>query len=244
MSSFRSLALESAPAGRRNRVVERAVRPRHALLAASILAALPLGPARAADVAVEGTTQGDGKASRARAVNGAVRAALPAQAAGPQDAGEAIIVTGTRETGKKARDSVAPIDIVSARQLAQTGQPTLREALGQLLPSLTLPTGGFDTGALTSAFSLRGLSPNETLVLVDGKRRHTTANLYADGGPQQGTTPVDIDMIPLAAIDHVEVLRDGASAQYGSDAVAGVVNIILKTQDHGFNAQSITGITA
>ncbi|WP_408740273.1 TonB-dependent receptor plug domain-containing protein [Acetobacter sp. AN02] len=153
-------------------------------------------------------------------------------------------MTGTRAAGKKAQDSISPLDIVSARQLAETGMPDLREALTQLLPSLTIPTGGFDTGAMTDSFSLRGLSPNETLVLVDGKRRHTTANLYANGGPQQGSTPVDIDMIPMAAIDHVEILRDGASAQYGSDAVAGVVNIILKNQDHGFHAQSLSGITA
>lgn len=138
----------------------------------------------------------------------------------------------------------APIDVVSAKQISQTGQPNLREALAQLLPSLTMPTAGFDTGALTDSISLRGLNANETLVLVDGKRRHTTANIYSNPGPQQGTTPVDIDMIPMAAIDHVEVLRDGASAQYGSDAVAGVVNIILKKQDHGFHAQSISGITA
>lgn len=168
----------------------------------------------------------------------------PVTAIRAADSGETVIVTGTRETGKKARDSVSPIDIVSARQLAETGMPDLRDALTQLLPSLTMPTGGFDTGALTDSFSLRGLSPNETLVLVDGKRRHTTANIYADPGPQQGATPVDIDMIPMAAIDHVEILRDGASAQYGSDAVAGVVNVILKKTDHGFHARSISGITA
>lgn len=166
--------------------------------------------------------------------------AAPVESAGE----ESVIVTGTRETGRKARQSLSPIDVVTAKQLSQTGQPNLREALAQLLPSLTMPTGGFDTGALTDSISLRGLNPNETLVLVDGKRRHTTANMYADPGPQQGSTPVDIDMIPMAAIDHVEVLRDGASAQYGSDAVAGVVNIILKKQDHGFHAQSISGITA
>lgn len=169
----------------------------------------------------------------------------PHHVAGQDAAGtETIIVTGTREIGKKARDSISPVDIITARQLSETGMPSLREALTQLTPSLTMPTSGYDAGALTSAFSLRGLSPNETLVLVDGKRRHTTANIYADPGPQQGSTPVDIDMIPLAAIDHVEILRDGASAQYGSDAVAGVVNIILKKQDHGFHAQSLTGITA
>ncbi|AAV89185.2 TonB-dependent receptor plug domain-containing protein [Zymomonas mobilis] len=160
------------------------------------------------------------------------------------NAGDAIIVTGTRETGKKARDSISPIDIISAKQLTQTGMPNLRDALTQLLPSLTTQNQGTDTGALTDSISLRGLNSNETLILVDGKRRHTTANLYADAGPNQGSTPVDIDMIPMASIDHIEVLRDGASAQYGSDAVAGVVNIILKKQDHGFHAQTLTGITA
>ncbi|MFT9366189.1 MAG: TonB-dependent receptor [Gluconobacter sp.] len=157
---------------------------------------------------------------------------------------EAVVVTGTREFGKKARDSIAPVDIVTNRQLTGTGQPTLRDSLALLLPSLTVPTGGFDAGALTDSISLRGLNPNETLVLVDGKRRHTTANIYADGGPAQGSTPVDIDMIPMAMIDHIEVLRDGASAQYGSDAIAGVVNIILKKQNHGLTMRSNTGITS
>jgi len=159
--------------------------------------------------------------------------------------GEAVVVTGTRDIGgKKARDSISPVDIVSAKQLASTGQSTLRDAMALLLPSLTTPTGGFDAGALTDTISLRGLNPNETLVLVDGKRRHTTANIYADPGPQQGSTAPDIDMIPMQAVDHIEVLKDGASAQYGSDAVAGVVNIILKKQNHGFHAQSISGITS
>ncbi len=157
---------------------------------------------------------------------------------------ETLIVTGTREIGKKARDSIAPIDVVSSRQLTSTGQPTLRDAMQLLLPSLTVPTGGFDAGALTDSISLRGLSSNETLILVNGHRRHTTANIYADSGPQQGTTPTDIDMIPLSAIDHIEVLRDGASAQYGSDAIAGVVNIILKKQDHGLTIRSNSGITS
>lgn len=157
---------------------------------------------------------------------------------------EAIVVTGTREVGKKARDSIAPVDIVTNRQLTGTGQPTLRDSLSLLLPSLTVPTGGFDAGALTDTISLRGLNPNETLVLVDGKRRHTTANIYADAGPSQGSTPVDIDMIPMSMIDHIEVLRDGASAQYGSDAIAGVVNIILKKQNHGLTMRSNTGITS
>ncbi|AQS89468.1 hypothetical protein A0U93_11185 [Neoasaia chiangmaiensis] len=159
-------------------------------------------------------------------------------------AGEAIVVTGTRELGKKARDSISPIDVVSARQITATGQPTLRDALSLMLPSLTIQAAGYDTGALTDTIALRGLNPNETLVLVDGKRRHTTGNIYADPGPQQGATAVDIDMLPMSMIDHIEVLRDGAAAQYGSDAVAGVVNIILKKQSHGLNLRSNSGITS
>nr|WP_083301969.1 TonB-dependent receptor [Kozakia baliensis] len=172
------------------------------------------------------------------------RAALQSNAAPAEGGSEAIVVTGTREIGKKARDAIAPLDIVTHKQLATTGQGTLRDALGLLLPSLTTPTAGFDAGAMTDTISLRGLNPNETLILVDGKRRHTTANIYADPGPQQGSTASDIDMIPMSAIDHVEVLKDGAAAQYGSDAVAGVVNIILKKTAHGFHAQDITGITS
>lgn len=176
------------------------------------------------------------------------RKAKPARSARPatdvSGGTEAIVVTGTREFGKKARDSIAPIDVVSNRQLTNTGQPALRDSLALLLPSLTVPTSGFDTGALTDYLSLRGLNPNETLVLVDGKRRHTTANIYADPGPSQGATAVDIDTLPMSMVDHIEVLRDGASAQYGSDAIAGVINIILKKQNHGLTMRSNTGITS
>ncbi|GLQ63687.1 hypothetical protein GCM10007867_25320 [Gluconobacter cerinus] len=179
-----------------------------------------------------------------KAKSQAVRNAAPAHAKDVSGGTDAVIVTGTREFGKKARDSISPIDVVSSRQITSTGQPTLRDALSLLLPSLTVPTAGFDAGALTDTIALRGLNPNETLVLVDGKRRHTTANIYADPGPSQGATPVDIDMLPMSMIDHIEVLRDGASAQYGSDAIAGVVNIITKKQDHGLSMRSNTGITS
>ncbi|AFW00709.1 putative TonB-dependent receptor [Gluconobacter oxydans H24] len=145
---------------------------------------------------------------------------------------ESIIVTGTRETGKKARASLNPIDVVSSKDLSQTGQTNLRDALMQILPSVNRQTQGTTVGALTDSINLRGLSPNQTLVLVNGRRRHTTTNIQTDAGPFRGATPVDIDLIPLSMIDHIEILRDGASAQYGSDAVAGVINIILKSSDH------------
>jgi iron complex outermembrane receptor protein len=96
---------------------------------------------------------------------------------------------------------------------------------------------------LTDALSLHGLSPDHVLVLVNGKRRHTTANIALDPGLNQGSTGVDIDMIPVGLIDHIEVLRDGAAAQYGSDAIAGVINIILKKNSHGGELQTTNGQT-
>ncbi|MGI4959894.1 MAG: TonB-dependent receptor plug domain-containing protein [Janthinobacterium lividum] len=160
------------------------------------------------------------------------------------DAGESIIVTGTRSLNKKARDSTSPIDVISATTLRRSGQPNLGDQLVRTDPSINIAAMGSDTAALTAAIQLRGLSGNEVLVLVDGKRRHTTANITADAGPEQGATPVDINMIPAAAIDHIEVLRDGAAAQYGSDAIAGVVNIILKKTDHGGSASAFSGANA
>lgn len=129
------------------------------------------------------------------------------------DSGESIIVTGTRSLNKKARDSTSPIDVISATTLRRSGQPNLGDQLVRTDPSINIAAMGSDTAALTSSIQLRGLGGNEVLVLVDGKRRHTTANITADAGPLQGATPVDINMIPAAAIDHIEVLRDGAAAQ-------------------------------
>lgn len=145
-----------------------------------------------------------------------------------------IIVTGTRQTGVKAADSAAPIQVVNAAALSQGGQPNLILSLARSLPSFNAQALGGDTANLTLSAALRGISPNDTLVLVNGKRRHGTGNLAVDGGsPYQGSATTDLSLIPVDAIDHVEVLQDGAAAQYGSDAIAGVVNIILKSSDHG-----------
>jgi len=155
-------------------------------------------------------------------------------AAGSGDLDE-VIVTGTRETGLKAADSPSPIQVVSAEELkAVGGAGDLMSALAQLVPSLQLQAFGFDMAGQTLQARLRGVSPNDVLVLVNGKRRHTTANLAIDGGsPFQGGAGVDLNFIPLDAIDHVEVLTDGAAAQYGSDAISGVINIILKKNNSG-----------
>jgi iron complex outermembrane receptor protein len=145
-----------------------------------------------------------------------------------------VIVTGTRQTGVKAADSAAPIQIVGGQQLLRTGTPDLASALASSVPSLDVQTNGGDAAAVEVLFALRGLSPNDTLVLVNGERRHTTSNLAVDGGSiYSGAAGTDAAFIPTEAIDHIEVLTDGAAAQYGSDAIAGVVNIILKKNASG-----------
>lgn len=131
-----------------------------------------------------------------------------------QDAPAAdIIVTGTRDANQTAAKSLSPITVVSAAQLRQTGQGDLRDALVQLAPSLSRQVMGLDQGSLTDALSLRGLTADQTLVLVNGRRRHTTAALNFNPGPQQGTTPVDIDMIPASAVERIEVLQDGVTTR-------------------------------
>jgi iron complex outermembrane recepter protein len=146
---------------------------------------------------------------------------------------EAVIVTGTRVTGLTAADSAAPITVIGTDALSHVGQPNLIQALAQLSPSFSAESRGGDTGALTLSARLRGLSPNDTLVLIDGKRRHSSANLHVGSGQFQGAATADLDLIPVAAIDHIEVLEEGAAAQYGTDAIAGVVNIILKKNASG-----------
>ncbi|MGB6354028.1 MAG: TonB-dependent receptor, partial [Steroidobacteraceae bacterium] len=145
-----------------------------------------------------------------------------------------VIVTGSRQKDIKASDSPAPIQIVSAEALKSAGASDLMGALAQIVPSLQMQAFGFDQAGQTLLAKLRGLSPNDVLVLINGKRRHTTANLQVDtGSPYQGGASVDLNFIPLDAIDHIEVLTDGAAAQYGTDAIAGVINIILKRNSSG-----------
>ncbi|KEZ75377.1 MULTISPECIES: TonB-dependent receptor plug domain-containing protein [Pseudomonas] len=145
-----------------------------------------------------------------------------------------VVVTGNRGAEQRTvTSSPVPIDVVSARQLQSTGKPGLMEALSAVIPSLTLPEKtGWDASGIARAPNLRGLSAAEVLVLVNGKRRHTSATLNING-INTGAAPADLDLIPISAIDHVEVLRDGAAAQYGSDAIAGVINVILKADTSG-----------
>jgi iron complex outermembrane receptor protein len=165
-------------------------------------------------------------------------------AADAADAGSSVtevIVTGTRVTGLKAIDSPAPVEVIGADAFKRVGQPDLIQGLAQIVPSFTAEALGGDTANLTLSARLRGISPNDTLVLVNGKRRHPTGNLHVLGGPYQGAATADLSLIPVDAIDHVEVLQDGAAAQYGTDAIAGVVNIILKKNNSGGVADATAG---
>ncbi len=156
---------------------------------------------------------------------------------------ETVIVTGTRVQGMTAADSSAPITVLGSDALTKgTGSTDLRQALGQTVPSFIAQQYGADTANLTLSAALRGLSPNDTLVLVNGKRRHYTGNLHVDsGGFAAGSSAADLSFIPEAAIDHVEVLLDGAAAQYGTDAISGVVNIILKKKSSGGQLSGTAG---
>jgi len=167
-------------------------------------------------------------------------AAVPhALRAAPAQVQDVVVTTGNRGGQIAVADSPSPIDVIDAEQLQLTGKASLREILGTLVPSFTAPAQpGGGTSASIRPTRIRGLSGDALLVLINGKRRHGTA-VYNNFGT--GSTPVDLDLIPISAIERIEVLRDGAAAQYGSDAIAGVLNIILKRNDSGGTASITAG---
>jgi iron complex outermembrane receptor protein len=146
---------------------------------------------------------------------------------------ETVIVTGTRTTGLDEYTSNSPVQVLSAAELQSAGRPDLMSSLANVVPSFTAQAFGGDMANQTLQAKMRGLSPNHTLVLVNGKRRHTTSSLAILGGPYQGGAGVDLNFIPVDSIQHVEVLTDGAAAQYGTDAIAGVINLIMKRNPTG-----------
>ncbi|QGZ39313.1 iron complex outermembrane receptor protein [Pseudoduganella flava] len=164
----------------------------------------------------------------------AAAAPAGAQQQVPTEELQQVVVTGTYAKNRRTADSESPIDIIGAKELQATGSTELATVLARLLPSMNFPRpSGADASDAVRPAQLRGLAPDQTLVLVNGKRRHASAVVNVNGTAGRGSAPVDLNAIPLAAIDHIEVLRDGASAQYGSDAIAGVVNIILKKGPNG-----------
>jgi iron complex outermembrane receptor protein len=163
---------------------------------------------------------------------------------GGESLGE-VIITGSRTPARSNTKSPLPIDIVSAKDLVSTGQTTFDKALQYKIPSFsTVQTPVNDATSLLDPYEIRNMGPSRTLILINGKRKNLSALLYTQTSPGRGETGSDISGIPIDAIKDIQVLRDGASAQYGSDAIAGVINIILKDSPDGGSATLRTGITS
>ena len=159
------------------------------------------------------------------------------------------VTVGSRAPGAEVEKAV-PVDVITHDQIASSGYTETAQVIQSLAPSFNFPrptiTDGTDT---VRPATLRGLGPDQVLVLINGKRRHQSALVHVNGSIGRGSTGVDLNAIPVSAIDHIEILRDGAAAQYGSDAIAGVINIVLKggvsqpevTTNFGVSTGSFTG---
>lgn len=160
-----------------------------------------------------------------------------AQEQAAQENIEKIAIVGSRVAGRSVEDLPVPVDILSAEALENTGQTEVGRMLQAIAPSFNFSSSAISDGtdALRPA-TLRGLGPDQTLVLINGKRRHQASIIHINSSVGRGTAGTDMNAIPAAAIKRIEVLRDGAAAQYGSDAIAGVINIVLKDADEGGKA--------
>ena len=156
-----------------------------------------------------------------------------------------LIVVGSRTAPRSSTTSPLPVDVFRAKDLISTGQTTFDKALQYRVPSFnTVQTPVNDATSLLDPYEIRNMGPSRTLILINGKRKNLSALLYTQTSPGRGETGADISGIPVDAIKRIEILRDGASAQYGSDAIAGVMNIILKDDDEAGSFTLRTGITS
>ena len=155
---------------------------------------------------------------------------------------EEIVVTGTRARQRSLAESMAPVDVISAEQVARQGETNLDALLRNVVPSFNISSLDGDAATVVHPVNLRGLAPDHTLVLVNGRRRHRGAVIiWSRIGVSHGAQGPDLSAIPAIALRQVEVLRDGASAQYGSDAIAGVMNFLLKDARSGGSFEVLTG---
>ena len=156
-----------------------------------------------------------------------------------------VILVGSRTAPRSNADSPLPVDVLQAEELSRTGQATFDKALQYRIPSFnTVQTPVNDATSLLDPYEIRNMGPSRTLILINGKRKNLSALLYTQTSPGRGETGADISAIPTDAIKRVEILRDGASAQYGSDVIAGVMNIILKDNIADGSVTVRTGITS
>jgi iron complex outermembrane receptor protein len=170
---------------------------------------------------------------------------------------EAVAVVGSRTAARTVIESPVPVDVLSAADIRSTGRTETAQILQQLAPSVNFPRATVSDGTdHVRPATLRGLGADQVLVLINGKRRHTSALVNVNGSIGRGQAAVDLNAIPASMIDHIEVLRDGAAAQYGSDAIAGVINVVLKSNAPGeiastlgqtatrYGGQTVTGQTS
>ena len=171
--------------------------------------------------------------------------AQPAPAAAPEEVVklDAFVSTGTRFSNRTVTESPVPIDVVTSNDINQGGYTETSQAIQALVPSFNFPRPSLTDGTdHIRPATLRGLAPDQTLVLINGKRRHTSSLVNLNGSIGRGSVSTDFNAIPTSAIGRIEVLRDGASAQYGSDAIAGVINVILR-KDLGWGSTISYGAT-
>lgn len=168
----------------------------------------------------------------------ATQANLPAAAA------DEVVVVGSRVQARLATQSPAPVDVISGETLRSQGFTDVNRALQFLAPSFNYPRAATGpSAASTRAATLRGLAPDQLLVLVNGKRWHSSAVITFNNEVGRGSTPTDLGAIPMSAVARIEILRDGAAAQYGSDGIAGVINIVLKSSASEGLSGIQTGLT-
>lgn len=155
-----------------------------------------------------------------------------------------VTVTGSRNKKRTAIDTPVPVDVIDVKQISQaTGQVDVNQLLQFAAPSFNSnKQSGSDGADAVDPATLRGLGPDQTLVLLNGKRYHQSSLVNLFGTKGRGNSGTDMNTIPLDAIKRIEVLRDGASAQYGSDAIAGVINVILNDRKQGFEAKAFYGL--
>ena len=156
---------------------------------------------------------------------------------------EVIVIVGAR-TPRTKLETTAPVDIVTAQEISRSGRTETGRMLSALVPSyVSTPQSIADGSDHIDPASLRGLGPDQVLVLVNGKRRHKSALMHVNGTFGRGTVGTDLNAIPSGSIKRIEVLRDGAASQYGSDAIAGVINIVTKDVTDLVEISALSGIT-
>ncbi len=194
-------------------------------------------------VTVRTIGENGGNAAKNNILSASLQPAIEEQD-GPDTDIEEIVSLGTRAKGRTATQTPVPVDTFNTRSMNATGETETGRVIQSLAPSFNFPSSSISDGTDSiKPATLRGLGPDQILVLVNGKRRHTSALVHVNTSVGRGATGVDLNAIPPGAIKRIEVLRDGASAQYGSDAIAGVINIILKDQKNGGEISTSYGQT-